>query len=176
VNLSGYDLTATLPVQVASALARHHADPATLWVEIPEHALDDLAVDVLRDVRALGVRVSLDDFGSGYASLARLGSAPVDEIKLDRALTWTVPEDPQGIAVVGSVIELGRRLGLPVVAEGVESGSQLRGLADLGCDAVQGFLVAPPMPLEQLPAAIQGCRRRLLREQDRRMPAAPRPA
>jgi EAL domain-containing protein (putative c-di-GMP-specific phosphodiesterase class I) len=101
-------------------------------------------------VRALGVEISIDEFGAGYCSLAYLRELSVSELKLDRSFTADLLRDPRTEAIVTSVIELAHRLGLRVVAEGVEDEVTLARLAELGCDQTQGFLYGRPAPAAQL--------------------------
>ena len=109
----------------------------------------------------MGVRLSIDDFGTGYSSLAYLKRLPVDEIKIDRSFvhrTWTSDEDDA--TIVRSTIDLGRNLGLEVVAEGVESGPIWDRLAELGCNVAQGYYLSRPLPADELtPGSSAGARR-----------------
>ena len=102
----------------------------------------------------LGVRIALDDFGTGYSSLAYLRRLPVDLLKVDRSFAVDLGEDASATAVVAAVIELAHALALPVVAEGVEREEQVALLADLGCDYVQGYALARPMPGERMGALL----------------------
>ncbi len=104
----------------------------------------------LEELAALGVGISIDDFGTGYASLAYLRDFPVDELKLDRSLILTAGGDTDERALLEASIQLGRRLGLTLVAEGIEDEQTLRYLRDAGCDLAQGFLVGYPMPAQDL--------------------------
>jgi EAL domain-containing protein (putative c-di-GMP-specific phosphodiesterase class I) len=100
----------------------------------------------------MGCVISLDDFGRGYSSLAYLARLPVDVLKMDREFIGGIESDPRGAALVAAVIDLGRTLGMDVVAEGVETAGQLRALRDMGCRYVQGWLLGRPMAIEDLPA------------------------
>jgi EAL domain-containing protein (putative c-di-GMP-specific phosphodiesterase class I) len=108
------------------------------------------ALDVLERLRALGVRLSLDDFGTGHSSLAYLKRLPLDEVKIDRSFVMGMSEDTNDAAIVRSTIDLARHLGLEVVAEGVESAEIMRDLADLSCDVAQGFYLSRPLPASEL--------------------------
>jgi diguanylate cyclase len=99
---------------------------------------------VLTRLRAMGVRLALDDFGMGFASLRHLGSLPLDALKIDRSFVASLASTP-GHAIVQCVIELAHRIGLRVVAEGVESEAQLAILRGLGCDEVQGHVLGKPL-------------------------------
>jgi diguanylate cyclase (GGDEF)-like protein len=156
VNLSGADvLDARLPEVVAAALARWDVPGELLECEISEHTVlaDPLrAVEGLGRLRAMGIRLSLDDFGRGQSSLAYLKRLPLDEIKIDRSFVRGMASDGSDAAIVRATIDLGRHLGLLVVAEGVETDEVLAGLADLRCDEAQGFGIGRPMPGEELAA------------------------
>ena len=132
-----------------------HADvaPESLTIELTESlTLSQLDVvdEVLRKLRDLGVRLALDDFGTGYSSLATLARVPVHELKIDRAFVSAMDSTPADAAVVRSTIDLGRSLGLLVVAEGVESEDQRHRLWEQGCPAGQGHLFGRPMTLDRL--------------------------
>jgi EAL domain-containing protein (putative c-di-GMP-specific phosphodiesterase class I) len=110
----------------------------------------DRTVDVLRGLRAIGVRTALDDFGAGHAALGQLKQLDVDTLKIDCAFVVRVGQDERDAAIVQSLVDLGRRLGLRVVAEGVETREAWDLLARWGCDQAQGHLVARPMPTGEL--------------------------
>ena len=126
--------------------------PGRLELEITEGVLIedfDRGLALLRRLKALGVRVSMDDFGSGYSSLSYLQAFPFDKIKIDRDFVMNLGRNPQSAAIVRAVIGLGHGLGMSIVAEGVETLEQLGFLAEEGCDAVQGYLIGKPAPVEQ---------------------------
>jgi EAL domain-containing protein (putative c-di-GMP-specific phosphodiesterase class I) len=104
----------------------------------------------------MGCVLSLDDFGKGYSSMARLARLPVDVLKMDRDFVAHIDSDARTAALVGSVVDLGRTLGLDVVAEGVETPGQLAALRLLGCRFLQGYLVGRPVAGEALPAVLDG--------------------
>ncbi len=167
VNLSALDLSAPdLPAALEALLAAHGVEARELTLEITESALmdqPDAARGALESLRTLGARIALDDFGVGFSSLARLRRLPVDEIKIDRSFVAGMGPDGRESRLVRSIVELGHGLGLRVVAEGVEEVGTLRVLEDLGCDAVQGYVVSPPLaaePLAQMCRARRGARRR----------------
>jgi diguanylate cyclase (GGDEF)-like protein len=139
-----------LPVRIARLLHDYGLPPERLVVEIPEdHAMDDDAIPrTLATFRSLGVKLALDDFGVGYSSLSRIGRLRPEIIKLDRS--FVVPLDEPGAPkeVLGGIIDLAHRLGAVVVAEGVETDRQFAVLAELGCDAIQGFLLGRPSELD----------------------------
>ncbi len=126
---------------------------AQLECEISEHTVmaDPVrAGDVLARLRALGVRLSLDDFGTGHSSLSYLKRLPLDEVKIDRSFVSGMIEDENDAVIVRSTIDLARNLGLTVVAEGVESAEIMGELAGLSCDTAQGFHSSRPVPADQL--------------------------
>jgi EAL domain-containing protein (putative c-di-GMP-specific phosphodiesterase class I) len=103
------------------------------------------ALDVLHNLRRLGTRVGIDDFGTGFSSLAYLKRLPIDEIKIDKGFVLQMAKDETDSAIVRSTIGLAHELGLSVVAEGVETQTTWNLLADLGCDTAQGFFLSPPI-------------------------------
>ncbi|HLZ03993.1 MAG TPA: EAL domain-containing protein [Bradyrhizobium sp.] len=126
--------------------------PGRLELEITEGVLIedfDRGLALLRRLKALGVRISMDDFGSGYSSLSYLQAFPFDKIKVDRDFVINLGRNPQSAAIISAVIDLGHGLGMSLVAEGVETVEQLAFLADEGCDAVQGYLIGRPLPIGQ---------------------------
>jgi EAL domain-containing protein (putative c-di-GMP-specific phosphodiesterase class I) len=138
---------------VLRRLAEHGVAPQRLEVEITETALiadPRRARAQLRLLRDHGVRVSLDDFGQGYTSLAQLGSLPLAELKIDRSFVAGMLTNANDRAIVSTVIDLGHKFGLQVVAEGAESADILGALVALGCDAAQGFALAPALPSDDL--------------------------
>ncbi len=154
VNLSARNLhDPELPEQIASALERHGVPAAALTVEVTESAAmadPATAVGVLEALRALGVGVSIDDFGSGNASIAYLAKLPVGELKIDRSFVTPMCESTREEAIVRTTIDLARHLGLHVVAEGIETAEVCERLAEMGCDAGQGYLISRPAPAEEL--------------------------
>jgi EAL domain-containing protein (putative c-di-GMP-specific phosphodiesterase class I) len=121
-----------------------------LELEVTENVLvGDVAVaaSVLRRLRALGVSVALDDFGSGYSSLSYLQGLPFDRLKIDRSFVNGLKRGRKAQAIARAIVELGRGLGLPVLAEGVETRSQLAILREMGCTQFQGYLIGRPSPI-----------------------------
>ncbi|MGY1805870.1 putative bifunctional diguanylate cyclase/phosphodiesterase [Blastococcus sp. SYSU D00669] len=151
VNLSAANVTdLDLPSKISAALRRHGLPPAALTLELVEDTLmadPERGQAVLADLRALGVRTSIDDYGTGYSSLAYLRHLPADELKLDRTLTADVDRDPRAAAIVEHTVALAHQLGLSLVAEGVEDAGHRAVLAQLGCDVAQGYAIARPMPV-----------------------------
>jgi len=135
---------------VHSILLETGLAPGRLELEITEGVLIedfDRGLALLRRLKALGVRISMDDFGSGYSSLSYLQAFPFDKIKIDRAFVMNLGRSPQSAAIVRAVIGLGHGLEMSIVAEGVETQEQLGFLADAGCDAVQGYFLGRPAPI-----------------------------
>ncbi|HLW89890.1 MAG TPA: EAL domain-containing protein, partial [Roseiarcus sp.] len=151
VNLSPVQFrkNRNLVAQVESALAASGLKPDRLELEITESVLvtdDEAALAILRQLKALGVKVALDDFGTGYSSLSYQRRFPFDKIKIDRSFVRESTENADGLAIVKAVIGLGRSLGLATTAEGVETESQLDIVREQGCTEVQGFLFSVPLP------------------------------
>ncbi len=154
VNLSARNLhDPELPAQIESLLARHAVPAAALTLEVTESAAmadPATAVGVLEALRGLGVGVSIDDFGSGNASIAYLAKLPVGELKIDRSFVTPMCESPRDEAIVRTTIDLARHLGLHVVAEGIETPEVCERLAEMGCDTGQGYLISRPAPADEL--------------------------
>jgi EAL domain-containing protein (putative c-di-GMP-specific phosphodiesterase class I) len=154
VNLSAADITdAQLPARVIALLQKHGVPAAQLVLEITESTIMEspkLAASVMMQLRALGVRFAVDDFGTGHSSLAQLHTLPVDELKIDRAFVTNLDTTPANQAIVRSTIELGHILGLRVVAEGIETPEVWSALLRLGCDIAQGYFISRPMTAARL--------------------------
>jgi EAL domain-containing protein (putative c-di-GMP-specific phosphodiesterase class I) len=153
VNMSAYELQQPdLVTNVEKALAASGLEPDTLHLEIPEgYAMQniDRAIGALRALRDLGVHLAIDGFGAGFSSLAHLRRLPVDALKIDLSFVRGATTDPDDASVVTAVIAVAHSLGLRVVAQGVETDAQVTLLRSLGCDEVQGFLWAPPLPADE---------------------------
>jgi predicted signal transduction protein with EAL and GGDEF domain len=149
VNLSPRSLLdRRLPKDVAALLARHGVPARRLILEITETVvMSELKVidEVLSRLRELGVQIAVDDFGTGYSSLTFLTRVVVDEVKVDRTFVRRMVDSPEAAAIVRTTVDLGKRLGLRVVAEGVETAEQRAALTALGCTAAQGFHFFQPM-------------------------------
>src|SRR4051812_19394588 len=142
---------------VHSILLETGLAPGRLELEITEGVLIedfDRGLALLRRLKALGVRISMDDFGSGYSSLSYLQAFPFDKIKIDRAFVINLGRNPQSAAIIRAVIGLGHGLEMSIVAEGVETQEQLAFLADVGCDAVQGYFLGKPLPIGNYDALV----------------------
>jgi EAL domain-containing protein (putative c-di-GMP-specific phosphodiesterase class I) len=144
-----------LAYTVQKILGESGIDPGALVIEITESAamLDaGLTIDVLSEFREMGLRIAIDDFGTGHASLSYLKQFPVDTLKIDRSFVSDMEASREGAAIVTAIVGLAHGLGLEVLAEGVESESQLHRLAACGCDEYQGFLISTPLS----PAVVPG--------------------
>ncbi len=153
VNLSVQDLhDPGLERAIVGVLERWGADPSWLAVEITESSImthPEHAMQAIARLHALGIRTAIDDFGTGYSSLAYLKHLRLDELKIDRSFVRDMLRSHSDAIIVQAVVDLGHRLGLQVVAEGVEDGETLAALTRLGCDYAQGYYLSPPMPPDQ---------------------------
>jgi len=153
VNLSPVQfLHGDLVSLVHAILIETGLPPGRLELEITEGVLIgdfDRGLALLRRLKALGVRIAMDDFGSGYSSLSYLQSFPFDKIKIDREFVMNLGRNAQSAAIIRAVIGLGHGLDVPIVAEGVETQEQLSFLASESCDQVQGFFIGRPAPILQ---------------------------
>ena len=155
VNLSANDLrTHAVVDDVARTLDRHGVPGHLLQLEVTETALLDApgAVGIVDRLRLLGVRIALDDFGTGYSSLTYLKQLRPAALKIDRSFVHSMTRDAADAEIVRSVVELAHRLSIGVTAEGVETEEHWRFLAELGCDTVQGYFLARPLPAPELAA------------------------
>jgi len=154
VNLSARNLVDTdFPTQVAGRLERWNVEPGLLEFEITESAMlaDPTRTKlILEHLSVMGIRLSIDDFGTGYSSLAYLKRLPVSEIKVDRSFVMNMEADEDDATIVRSTIDLGRNLGLDVVAEGVETEQVWDRLRALGCTAAQGYYISRAVPAPEL--------------------------
>ena len=154
VNLSTRSLlNADFPEEVDKALRKWKVPPSSLQLEITEHTIladPARAAGVLSTLSNMGVELSIDDFGTGYSSFVQLRRLPLTELKIDKSFVMNMKVDENDAVIVRSLIELGRNLGLKVVAEGVESQAVWDDLNELGCDFAQGFFTSRPMPADQL--------------------------
>ncbi|MDQ6605848.1 MAG: EAL domain-containing protein [Actinomycetota bacterium] len=160
INLSPRQLEDTgLASTLAAALRAAGLEPGTLCVEITESALPhnpEVAIRTLQALKAVGVRIAIDDYGTGAASLESLKRMPIDMLKLHQSFVGGLGGDPGAASIAGAVIELAHALGLSVVAEGVETDLQLGELRSLGCDAAQGFFLSQPVSGERAGEIVAG--------------------
>ncbi|MFM0527312.1 EAL domain-containing protein [Paraburkholderia strydomiana] len=152
VNVSALQVRrGNLLLSVTTALRRWRAPAENLELEFTESVLlDDVdnVIALISSLRLLGVKVSIDDFGTGYSSLAYLKNLPFDGLKVDQTFVSDMTEDPSSLAIVKTIVQLGRNLNMMVTAEGVEAPEQLKTLRDLGCTEIQGYLVSRPLSAE----------------------------
>ncbi|MFF4055892.1 EAL domain-containing protein [Streptomyces sp. NPDC001668] len=143
--------------EVRRSLDTAGLDPGSLQLELTESVLmrrDDHIDGLLRALKDLGVRIAVDDFGTGFSSLRYLRDFPIDVLKIDKSFIDDIPEDPKQVALVEGIVHLADTLGLPVIAEGIEEHAQRELLASIGCRFGQGYLFAPPMNLEESEAIL----------------------
>ena len=147
---------------VAATLQRTGLPPERLEIEVTETVLADrnqTVVDTLNDLKAMGIRIALDDFGTGYSSLSYLRRFCFDKIKIDKSFVQGQSSDPGTRVILKSILTMCRNLGLAVVGEGVETRQQLAMLRQNGCTEIQGYLMARPMPLEDVQQFLGNLRR-----------------
>jgi len=146
-------LDPTLPDRVAALLRTHGLSPAWLRLELTESALmadPERAMEVLARLSGLEVDLAVDDFGSGYSSLAYLKRLPIDELKIDKSFVREMATDETDEAIVASTVALGHALGLRVVAEGIEDRATWERLTGMGCDVAQGYYMSRPLPADEV--------------------------
>jgi diguanylate cyclase (GGDEF)-like protein len=157
VNLSALDLfDASLPAYIDELLAEAKLSPSKLVLEITESAVmkdPAYAAKILAELKERGVRLAIDDYGTGYSSLAHLKRLPVDELKIDKSFVQNLRgASTEDILIIRSTIDLGHNMGLKVIAEGVENAEAMKILKELGCDMAQGYFVSPPLPIGEFRA------------------------
>jgi len=163
LNLSARQFLAReLGVTIQRILERHRIDPALLELEITESSLmvnPEEATRTLEFLKALGVGISIDDFGTGYSSLGYLKRFPLDALKVDRSFVRDITTDAEDASITRAVITMAHSLGLKVIAEGVETESQLAFLVENGCDQIQGYYLARPQPAGECARLLGGRQR-----------------
>ena len=145
--------------RVLRLLAETGLDPKRLEVEVTESALlsaTEASGRNLKALRSAGVKIALDDFGTGSSSLSYLMKFEVDRIKIDRTFVQRIGRTDQSDSVVQAFVSMARAFGIAVTAEGVETREQMEFLTNIGCDALQGYLLSPPMPALRMLEAISG--------------------
>jgi EAL domain-containing protein (putative c-di-GMP-specific phosphodiesterase class I) len=154
VNISGRHLQhADLVADVRHALETSGLEPENLVIELTESTImhnTEVNLERFRELKALGVRLAIDDFGMGYSSLSYLHRFPIDILKIDRSFVGRLTEQDDGPELARAVVMLGETLGLETVAEGIEQEDQVAKLLELGCVAGQGFLFAPSSSLRDV--------------------------
>ena len=153
VNLSPIDISrGNLESVIPRLLAQYNVSSESLVLEITESAVvqdPEQAKRVLCDLKALGLRLSVDDYGTGYSSLSQLKLLPVDQLKIDKSFVMSLPVDSDDAVIVESTIKLGHTMGLKVVAEGIENKEALAFLVSAGCDYAQGYFISKPLPVKE---------------------------
>jgi EAL domain-containing protein (putative c-di-GMP-specific phosphodiesterase class I) len=156
VNLSGVQFRSkNLLPTIVQALAESGLAPERLELEITESVLledSEATIEFLHRLKALGVSISMDDFGTGFSSLSYLRSFPFDKLKIDQSFVRDLDRSTDSLAIVQSIVTLGSNLDMLTTAEGVETCDQLDKLRAIGCAEAQGFYFARPLPVEQIPA------------------------
>ncbi len=159
INLSARNLhDPQLPQAIVRLLEKHGVPPEQLTIELTESMImgePARALETLSQLNQMGVGLSIDDYGTGYSSLAYLKRLPMHELKIDKSFVLDMVADENDAVIVRSTIDLGHNLGLQVVAEGVENREIWERLATLGCDQAQGYYLARPMPAEDLAGWMQ---------------------
>jgi EAL domain-containing protein (putative c-di-GMP-specific phosphodiesterase class I) len=157
VNVSTHQIDESMCAVIRRTVERAGILPDQLELEITEGSLmrnPEAVLECVRQWKEFGVRIAIDDFGTGYSSLSYLSKLPVDRLKLDRSLIHNLTSTRKDAVIVGSIIALGKDLGVSVIAEGVETEQQFHMLQDLGCLQVQGYLLARPAPPEDVQALL----------------------
>jgi diguanylate cyclase (GGDEF)-like protein len=154
VNMAALEfLNPRLPAEMVALVDEAGIAPHHLCLELTEGMMmshPDQVIPVMRELRAHGFKISVDDFGMGYSSLSRLKDLPISSLKIDRSFVSGLPSDHQDRAIVQSIVDIGRNMRLEVIAEGVETPAQLQLLRELGCTLVQGYLIGRPVPVAAL--------------------------
>ena len=154
INVSAAELNVAFTDNVEAALARHGIAHKRLELEITESALTGDGIEtlgMLAGLRERGVSIAVDDFGVGYSSLAQLRRLPIDTLKIDRSFVTELDSNAQDAAIVQAVVTMARSLALRTVAEGAETEAHIQALETIGCDCVQGYFLARPMPSLEIP-------------------------
>jgi EAL domain-containing protein (putative c-di-GMP-specific phosphodiesterase class I) len=150
LQLKGEGLRQTLVL----SLEKHKLSPKLIAFELTESSMldeDGVAQAELCKLRKLGIELEIDDFGTGYSSLSKLQSLDIDVLKIDQSFVRRLGKDAQANTLCETMVSVGRNLGISVVAEGVETAPQLQLLQQMGCDQIQGYLISPPVPPEEIP-------------------------
>jgi EAL domain-containing protein (putative c-di-GMP-specific phosphodiesterase class I) len=160
VNISAADLSrGDFVTEIRELMERSKADPSSLTLEVTESAIlrsPQKAIEALNDLREMGIKLSVDDYGTGQSTLSYLKQLPVSELKIDKSFVTSMCDNANDRIMVRSTIDMAHELGLAVVAEGVEDARTLQALRSLGCDFAQGYLIGKAMPLEELINSHQG--------------------
>lgn len=162
VNVSAVDLLdPSLVGEIMALLREHEMEPRNLILELTERSLlrnEQQTLKVLRQLRATGIRLAVDDYGTGYSSLATLRQLPVQQVKLDRRFVAGIPDDRENDEIVRSTVQLAHALNATIVAEGVETDGELDALVRHGCDIAQGYLIGEPQTAAELTELVNRAR------------------
>lgn len=154
INLSARQFfSSKLAVTIDQALKTYNIEPSMIELELTESAVmedSELAIKVMERLKLIGCRMSIDDFGTGYSSLSYLKKFPIDAVKIDRSFISDIPADQNDVEISSAIIAMGHKLGLEVVAEGVETQEQMEFLIAQNCNIAQGYLISKPITFEQL--------------------------
>ncbi len=154
INLSASDVVdATLPHRISQLLSQNNLTPDQLAIEVTESAVMedvDAATQTLIALNQRCLKVAIDDYGTGYSSLAQIKRLPIDELKIDKSFVMQLDTQEGDQTIVRSTIEMGHNLGLKIVAEGVENSASAERLSQFGCDYLQGYWIAKPMPGDEV--------------------------
>ena len=156
LSLKQFDHT-DVTALIRDTLQKYHLPASLIEVELTESCMMSSNIDIeshLAGLHALGVKLLVDDFGTGYSSLSQLQQLDLDVLKVDRAFAKELDGNPEGAVFFKAIISMAHALNMTVVAEGIETETQLRTLQDLGCNEIQGFLIAPPLPAADIPALL----------------------
>lgn len=144
-----------LAQQIARVLEETGLAPEHLEIELTESAVmrdAEAAIATMRKLKDVGLKLSMDDFGTGFSSLSQLKRLPLDKLKIDRSFVSGLPKDPYDLAICTSIIRMGHALDLMVIAEGVETAEQLDVLRSIECDEIQGYFLSRPLPPKECAA------------------------
>ena len=154
VNISAVDLSdLSLPHTVSSLLSTHKIEPEKLVLEVTESAVmsdPEIAINALNMLSRMNIKISIDDFGTGFSSMAQLKKMPVDEIKIDKAFVLELATNSEDQVMVKTLIAMAQNLGLSTVAEGVENAESVELLKTMGCSTAQGFHLSRPQPSQDI--------------------------
>ncbi len=162
VNVSARQMSARLPRLISALLSRFGLSPEWLELELTESMMmhrADGVIELMNELHAMVITLSLDDFGTGFSSLSYLKRFPIDTLKIDRAFVSGIPADSGDCAIAGAIVSMAKQLGHKVIAEGVETTEQLAFLSGLGCDEIQGYLFSRPLPAKEFEALLRSGRR-----------------
>ncbi len=161
INLSVRNLNKRLLQAMEKSMSDNNLDPNSFEIELTESILMENVennIQILRNLKAMGFKISIDDFGTGYSSLSYLKRFPIDTIKIDQSFVRDIATDPDDATIVTAIIAMAHSLNFTVVAEGVETEAQLKFLCRHGCDEIQGFYFGRPMPVEEATQFIQNAK------------------